>query len=110
MRNSLPILFALPLIFVAVGCKSTTAEYLDEQRGYRVVSGYVKRLEGLDDPEIEKLKNGTVYTVTTEGTVVEMYFDKRDPRTRRRWRRTFELMPGDKFINSRPFSHVLIKQ
>jgi hypothetical protein len=106
MRYLLILLLAL----FSVACKSTTAEYIKEQQGYRVVSGYVYKLAGLDSPKVTKLKNGTAFLVTTEGATVEMYFDRRDPRTHQKMRKTFELMPGDQFINSRPHSHVLIKQ
>jgi hypothetical protein len=110
VRLSPRILLAGLLFVLCTGCKLTTAEYMQKQRGYRVVSGHVYKLSGLDEPEVTKLKNGTAYLVTQEGATVEMYFDKRHPRTRQRIRRTFELLPGDQFINSQPFSHVLIKQ
>ena len=110
MRLSLRILQTVLLFVLCAGCKLTTAEYMQKQRGYRVVSGHVYKLSGLDDPKVTKLKNGTAYLVTQEGASVEMYFNKRDPRTRQRIRRTFELLPGDQFINSQPVSHVLIKQ
>jgi len=110
MRYPMLPLLSVLLAVVSAGCRSTTAEYLSEQQGYRIVSGYVYKLAGLNDPKITKLKNGTAYLVTQEGATVEMYFDKRDPRTHQRLREKFELMPGDQFINSRPHSHVLIKR
>ena len=101
---------ALLLFFLLSGCASTTAEYIGKLEGYRVVQGYIFKLDGLTDPKVTKLKNGTAYEVTTEGCTVLMYFDKRDPRTRRRMEQEFQLKPGDRFINSRPTSFVLIKE
>ena len=101
---------ALLLLCLLAGCASTTAEYIGRLKGYRVVQGYVYKLDGLTDPKITKLKNGTAYEVTTEGCTVLMYFDERDPRTRRRLEKEFQLKPGDRFINSRPLSYVMIKE
>jgi len=98
----------LPLIFV-VGCVSSTTDYVQSQKGYRVVAGYVKKLDGLENPKVRKLQNGTAYTVTTEGCTVVLYFDQKDPRTRQHLHKTYELKPGDQFVNGRPHSYVLIR-
>ena len=108
MRSTRSALLAALLLSA---CASpTTADYLKKQEGYQVIRGHVTSMLGMHSPEVERLKNGTVFTVTTEGCTIEMYFDERDPRTHRRKQRTFELRPGDKFINGQPFAYVLIKQ
>ena len=102
----------LCLLVCAAGCASspTSVDYVESQRGYRVVAGYVKKLDGLTDPKIRKLKDGTAYTATQEGCTVVMYFNQRDPRTRELLHRKYELKPGDQFVSSRPFSYVLLKR
>ena len=102
----------LGLLVLAAACASlpTSVDYVESQRGYKIVGGYVKRLDGLTDPEIRKLKDGTAYTVTQKGCTVVMYFNQRDPRTREYIHAKYELKPGDQFVNSRPLSFVLIKR
>jgi len=98
------------LLAVLAGCATSTASYVQGRKGYRVVSGYVKRVDGLDNPKIRKLKDGTVYTVTTEGCTVVMYSGQKDLRTRTYDYQEFTLQPGDEFVNSRPVSFVLIRE
>ena len=97
-------LLALP----ALGCAVSTEAYLQSQEGFSVTAGYVIRLEGMHDPKVQKLTDGTAYEVTGEGCTVVMEFDNhRGLRRRRRRRSLLKLGPGDVFVQSRPFSFVL---
>ena len=101
--------WALVLPFLLVGCTTlTTAEYLRKQEGYIAHSGFVYRTT-LENPKVEKLKDGMAYTATTKGGSVMLYTEKRDRFGKRRVERTYELKPGDKFINARPHSFVLMR-
>ena len=100
----------LPLLLLLAACATpTTAEYLGKQKGYVAHSGFVYRTK-LTNPSVKKLKDGTAYTITQEGDSVMIYNEKRDSRGKRREERTFELKPGDIFINARPLSYVLIQR
>jgi hypothetical protein len=101
---------SLVLLLLAAGCVTSTADYVKAQEDCRVVGGYVKRVDGLENPKIRKLKDGTAYTVTVEGCTVVLYSGEKDPRTRRYDYQTFELKPGDQFVNSRPVSFVVIRE
>lgn len=102
-------LLFLPLVAVTA-CGTTSAEYLDKQRGYDVIRGFVISVRSLESPEREQLKDGVAYTITTEGCTVVMEFESRMPGSLRRQRLTYELKPGDRFIQSRPYSFVLLKR
>jgi len=101
--------FVLPLLLLAACATPTTMEYLNAQKGYIAHSGYVFKTT-LSSPSVKKLKDGTAYTATTDGGSVMLYNIKRDARGKRREERTFELKPGDIFVNGRPLSYVLIKR
>jgi len=93
------VLLALPAFLAA--CATPTREYLAEQSSFRVVPGFVISLTDLHDPVVEKLKDGVAYTVTQPGCVVVFENERRE-------RTTWELEPGDRFVNSRPYSYVLL--
>ncbi|MHC4449679.1 MAG: hypothetical protein ACYS0E_05995 [Planctomycetota bacterium] len=99
----------LPLFLLAACATPTTVEYLGKQKGYVAHSGHVFKMT-LASPKVKKLKDGTAYTVTTEGGSVMIYNIRRDARGKRREERTFELKPGDIFVNAQPLSYVLIQQ
>lgn len=101
--------FVLPLLLLAACTTPTTMEYLGEQKGYVAHSGYVFKTT-LTSPTVKKLKDGTAYIATTDGGSVMLYNIKRDARGKRREERTFDLKPGDIFVNARPLSYVLIQQ
>ncbi|MEE8105649.1 MAG: hypothetical protein V3T86_08965 [Planctomycetota bacterium] len=91
---------AIVLLILLAGCSSTTAKYLQSKTGYRVTRGFVIHLENLQNPKRENLKDGVAYEVTTPGASLTMEFS-------RRRRQTFELRPGDIFVQSRPYSYYL---
>ena len=99
----------LPLFLLAACATPTTREYLSKQKGYVAHTGHVFKMT-LSSPKVKKLKDGTAYTVTTEGGSVMIYNFKRDARGKRRVERTFELKPGDIFVNAQPLSYVLIQR
>jgi hypothetical protein len=101
---------SLVLLLLAAGCATSTADHVKSQEGCRVVGGYVKRVDGLENPKIRKLKDGTAYTVTVEGCTVVLYSGQKDVRTGRYDYQTFELKPGDQFVSSRPVSFVVIRE
>jgi len=87
-------------VILLAGCASSTAKYLQSKEGYRVTRGFVIHLENLQSPKRENLKDGVAYEVTTPGASLIMEFD-------RHRRQTYELRPGDIFIQSRPYSYLL---
>ncbi len=93
-------LLALSLLLSLSGCASSTAKYMQSKEGYRVTRGFVIHLENLQNPKRENLKDGVAYEVTTPGASLTMEFD-------RHRRQTYELRPGDIFIQSRPYSYYL---
>ena len=97
------------LLFAAIGCASTTAEFLEENPGYRVTPGYVIRLENLNDPKVQNLKDGTAYTATQKGAflIMEQKNPSPFPGRRRPRRIRIDLAPGDIFVKSRPLSFAL---
>lgn len=101
---------AIVPLTLLVGCASpTAAEYIARQEGYAAHSGYVLKTT-LPNPSVKKLRNGTAYIATSGGGTVVLYNETRDAQGKRRTERTFELKPGDQFINARPLSYVLIQQ
>jgi hypothetical protein len=91
------LLFALVL---AAGCRSTATEFISEQEGYRVYSGYVIQLTNLENPKVVQLKDGKAFHVTAPGSSLVLEGG-------RKRRTSFELVPGDIFVQSRPFSFLL---
>ena len=87
-------------MLLAAGCMSTATEFVGEQEGYRVHSGYVIQLTNLENPRVESLKDGKAYYVTAPGSTLVLEGG-------RKRRTTFELVPGDIFVQSRPFSYLL---
>ena len=82
-------------------CATSTRDYLADRTDYRVIPGFVISLSELHDPVVEKLEDGTAFTVTQPGCVVVLEDE-------RRTRTTYELQPGDRFVNARPYSYVLL--
>jgi len=104
------VLFLLPApLLLLSACRSTTAEFLREQEGFVAHSGFVLKTT-MNAPAVKKLKDGTAYTCRNEGDSVVIYNEERTRFGTRRNRRTFELKPGDVFVNSRPLSFVLIRR
>jgi len=87
-------------LLVAVGCKSTAQEFIQGQEGYRVYAGYVILLQNLENPKVVPLKDGQAFHVTMPGCSLVL-------EDGRRRRTSFELEPGDIFVQSRPFSFLL---
>ena len=101
---------AIVPLTLLVGCAApTTAEYLARQQGYVAHSGYVLKTT-LDNPSVRKLRNGAAYTATAGGGTVVLYNETRDSTGKHRTEQTFELRPGDQFVNARPLSYVLIQK
>jgi hypothetical protein len=99
----------IPLTLLAGCATPTMAEYLARQEGFVAHSGHVLRVT-IPNPAVTKLKNGTAYTATAAGGTVVIYNETRDSSGKRRNERTFDLRPGDQFINAQPLSYVLIQK
>jgi hypothetical protein len=87
-------------LLLVAGCASSTRDFLSRQEGYRVHSGYVIQLTNLENPKVETLKDGKAFHVTAPGATLVLEHGRRK-------RSTYELEPGDIFVQSRPFSYLL---
>ncbi|MEM8885929.1 MAG: hypothetical protein AAGD14_17830 [Planctomycetota bacterium] len=111
MRRVLSLFLLGPLLgpFLA-GCASPTLDqHMNEQSGYTVHSGFVRKTV-MTNPQVKQLADGTAYTSTQEGDSVVLYNEVRDRRGKRDVSQTFQLKPGDQFIKASPLSYVLIKR
>ena len=93
-------LIGLFLLVCLPGCASSSAKYIQSKQGYRVTRGFVIAVSNLQNPKVQNLKDGVAYEVTTPGGSLTMEFA-------RHRRRSYELRPGDIFIQSRPYSYYL---
>jgi len=99
-RASMRSAYLAAVFAVVAGCATSTADYLAEQEGYTVFTGFVIQLSDLHSPKITKLKDGVAYEVTAPGCTVVLEGN--------RGRRTLhELNPGDLFVQGRPYAFVL---
>ena len=111
MRSVLLRLLLIWLVLLAAACKGvTTGDFVSKQEGFKeLVTGYPISVT-MVKPKVTKLADGTAYTITNDKSKVLMEFDKQVPGTRRKMRRNYTLKAGDIFIQSRPFSYILIKK